>query len=315
MDTYRVLKRQTFHFDTLSRTSGDINNPSFGFRKDIFQVADSQISLRFSLLQATIPYTWYNISDGSGGSYANNWLDFLEDSNPAVRISIPKGNYNIAQINGLIKTQLNTISTKAFNFQFDPVTLKTTWTYSSAGTVAFQFSPLGSESLDIILGFKATPTQTLYPFIANSLTSENPVNVSQSSDVFINLNNIQGISYDYLNGIFTNSPLFCILPINVPFFGNITYIARRESEFQFIVPSQAMPDSFQFSVTNQYNELLALNRDWDMTLICEWITPEPKAMSEYHLLEKLLLTTYKIAKDMEEIKKIPKTGNKYIGIK
>lgn len=300
-DKYRVLQKRVFHFDTNNRTEGTLNNPRFVFRRDIFQVADPAISLRFSLLQATVPYTWNNINDGTGNTYANNWLELIDD-NVITRVSIPAGNYSIQQLLSLLKNQLNSVSTKDFNFSFNPITLKATWSYNQVGDVAFRFSPVASESLKTVLGFKATPQQITFPFVNNSITSEFPVNVSQTSDVFISITNLQGISYEYLNGVFTNSPLFCILPITVPFFSNITYISRKENEYEFITSSQAIPDSFEFLLTNQYDEPLPLNRDWNITLICEWITTAPKPQSEYFLLEKLLLTTYKIAEDMEVVK-------------
>ena len=300
MDNYRVLRRQIFHFDTRNKASGEINTPVFSFRKDLFQVSDQSIQLRFSLLQATVPYTWYNISDNGG--YSNNWMDFYEDGNQPLRLTISAGNYNITQILTALNNQINSISSKVFSYSFDSITLKASWTYTGNGTVSFGFSNNSSDSLSRVLGFETG----IHAFSNKTLTSQEPVNVSQSSDVFVNITNLQGISYEYVNGTLNNSTLFCVLPIVVPFFNNITYVSRKDHEYQFIISSQSMPDSLSFSMTNQYDELIPLNRNWNITLVCEWITQEPKMNIEYNLLEKLLLVTYKIAQDTDQIKTIPR---------
>jgi hypothetical protein len=315
MDNYVVMKKSTFHFDSRSRTSGTINNASFEIKKDIFQVSDSDIFLRFSLQQATVPYTFVNISDGRDGSYKNNYFK-IRQGNTTLPIEIPAGNYNINQVINLVKNELNNVSLqqRIYSITLDPLTLKVDFRVQGDPQVFFQTTALifdsGNNSLARVLGFDNVPADnTQYNLILNTsisakqLISPAPCNVSNTTDVFIYLANLnQPLCYNYDNKTFTPTNLFGILPIAVPFYSNIIYVANTDNTFSFIVNSNSLPDVLNFQITNQQNDLLPLNRDWNLTLSVEYLRLQVQEPS-YLLLEKILISVFKIAQDTDLIAK------------
>lgn len=295
MKDYEVVKRQIFHFDSSSRAAGNINNPQFFFKKELFATSDPKSILRFSLIQATVPYTWNNINNGALNGYTNNYMK-VSNNGVISLITVPAGNYNISQLANSIITQLNIATGITFSYSFNSINLGLTFTYTGSNSISFIFENSLGESLARPLGFNLGT----FNFSGNSLTSINPVNVSESSDVFLNITNVQPQSYEYLNGELNVSNLFCTLPINSAFYNNIIYESRIKNNFNMIIPAIQMPDNFVFQVVNQNGTLLPLNRDWNVTLECEWMIRRDTAKES--LLEKITLITYKIAEDLEHLK-------------
>jgi antitoxin component YwqK of YwqJK toxin-antitoxin module len=107
-------------------------------------------------------YSWYNIND------ANNWLDLIENSNPAIRISVPPGRYNITQVLNILLTGMNTLGSKTYKYILDPITKRVTWTFMLEGSVSFGFSAQAGESLATVLGFEVTPLQQVFPLLLSA---------------------------------------------------------------------------------------------------------------------------------------------------
>lgn len=87
--------------DLLSTAIGDNNNSGrFNLFEDI--IADDDEILGVELVSATIPNSFYNLSNNN----SNNKITFKEGANPYTTITIPSGSYNILELSNELKILL-----------------------------------------------------------------------------------------------------------------------------------------------------------------------------------------------------------------
>jgi hypothetical protein len=189
---------------------------------------------RFSIVSASIPFSFYNINSNANQFQLNG-----------TTYTLAKKNYNAYQLRDAINSL---ISTSGIAVSFDKQTLHFSFTRS---TLAFTFNAL---SLGVILGFNSSTTYTS-TFVNGKYTIEsvNAVDlVMRNIYVKSNLapNNI------YENSVQTNSILYRI-PINVSF-GNIIYF-QNTSDINLNNEATSKFSTLEFTLTDSNQNLLDLN--------------------------------------------------------
>jgi antitoxin component YwqK of YwqJK toxin-antitoxin module len=154
--------------------------PVVELRAESFEDARNPlIKVRMETFWKTEPTDPFLIHGGNANRYANNWVDLI-DEGVTTRVTIPDGEYTVPDIFEAVKTQLNQVSVKQFDYSFDSLSLRATWTHALSGEVSFRFSPQINESLSTVLGFDVSVQEFTFAFDEGSLSGPlSVINVSQ----------------------------------------------------------------------------------------------------------------------------------------
>lgn len=147
------------------------------------------------LLQASIPRTFYNISE------SNNKF-FINEGSGNILIQLEEGSYTVQNIINALTTALNTNGTNEYSITYktsqEPQDFKFTFNLitNNNGTTQPQF--IFVNELYSVLGFNKNTT---YTFTSNTLKSINCINLSRINSAFITSNMINDTSDEILQEI------------------------------------------------------------------------------------------------------------------
>jgi hypothetical protein len=174
------------------------NQTSFKYS---FQIDKSKEYTHVSVLNATIPNTYYNVQSGY------NTFQLLENLNN-ITIAIPPGNYNVNTFTATLKSLLNSNSPNGWTYNIIYSQLLSKFIYSVLGNTSQPSVITLNSNLYRVLGFDEGSTNT---FNNNVITSTNVLNFVLNpvlyihSDIVkpydenilveINANNSQPLSY------------------------------------------------------------------------------------------------------------------------
>ena len=171
--------------DLISTAVGDNNNSGrFNLFEDI--IADDDEILGVELVSATIPNSFYNLSNNN----SNNTITFKEGANAYTTITIPSGSYDILELSDKLKTLLEAQSTTwgnsyTYTFSYDKINNLLTITNSGNDGV-FDFTT--NTTCRRFLGFTSS-IQTINS--ADGITSDRAVDITDTrNSIYIRLPNL-----------------------------------------------------------------------------------------------------------------------------
>jgi antitoxin component YwqK of YwqJK toxin-antitoxin module len=139
---------------------------------------NSNIQVLMETYWKTSPGDPIIITNGAAArSYPNHWLDLVEEET-VTRVNIPVGQYTTDSLFEAVKTKLNEVSSREFNYSINNESLRATWTYATGtGRVFFRF---GTVSTDVLspnrgglnenIGFRVSNESFQFEFIDGSLS-------------------------------------------------------------------------------------------------------------------------------------------------
>lgn len=196
-----------------------------------------------ALLNYSLWYSWYNISSAQN----NNLFNYNNGVTGRV-ITIPDGQYGIADLNSIIKAQMTLLGDDqdAITITGNYNTLKVDITIVGAYTVSFSGA---ANDLSTILGF----TEGAYSAGVNS--SQNQVNITNSIDAI----NINTSLIDSNSNLLNDNHSNCIYQF-VPQSGPGSNLSERIS-YPIYLPLNSHGNIYnvQFSITDQAGNILDLN--------------------------------------------------------
>ena len=190
------------------------------------------------LTSAEIPYSFYNVDS------RNNKVTIDAGSDGTATIILPEQNYDVDSLKKNLNNLLVAANVLNTTVDFDKNTNKFTFTNTNGGL------KITSTTMTRELGL--VPNQINGPYTA-SLTSSNACNLSGTSSVYVNLNNVSITNLDSrgdLNGVLAK------LNVNV---APSEFIFYQQTENQYYVTSDRQINFFSISLTVDNNELLNLN--------------------------------------------------------
>lgn len=204
-------------------------------------IVPKQHHIHISVINATIPYSFYNIND------SNNTLVYTVDATSTYHLDIPLGNYNAYQLSKVLRDEMDD-----FNCTYDTITNKYTFTHD---TLDFSFD--ASSSILKTIGF----TEGVHISSGNVLISNICSNLQRIQCIHIQSNFLTGNinSYD----VFAQNTL-CTIPVNTAPNSNIVY--HNDNKFITNLYSNIL-NNIEIKLVDQDNNILELNGlDWSITL-------------------------------------------------
>jgi len=190
------------------------------------------------LTSAEIPYSFYNVDS------RNNKVTIDAGSDGTATIILPEQNYDVDSLKKNLNNLLVAANVLNTTVDFDKNTNKFTFTNTNGGL------KITSTTMTRELGL--VQNQINGPYTA-SLTSSNACNLSGTSSVYVNLNNVSITNLDSrgdLNGVLAK------LNVNV---APSEFIFYQQTENQYYVTSDRQINFFSILLTDDNNELLNLN--------------------------------------------------------
>ena len=243
MLSYQTIYSTQIHLNsananiTLNQTKN--SNCSF-FLKNILKLDKSTIEMRVSLVNAQLPYSFYNINE------TNNQFNVS-----GITYNFPVGNYNV---NSFISTWASVLGNNNWSITFNNITNKFNFVYTSA----FYFND-GGNSMFPIMGF------SLGSFLYssnNSLLSSYPVNFSGLTRLLISspsfgIHNITGKEEGYNN-------ILASVPISSNMSGIINY--TNITNFKNVFKNHELSCIEIIIQDDQNNFINFNNQNWSLTL-------------------------------------------------
>jgi len=240
----------------------DYNNTG---RFNLFEniIAEEDEILAVELVSATIPNTFYNLSNNN----SNNTLTFSETGFGERTITIPSGSYNILEITEKIKTLMEADSLEFMNgltytFSYDEINNLLTITNSNPTVKNTTFNFTTTTSCRRFLGFSSNS------FTINStagITSDRAVDITDTrNSIYIRLPNLSNSKVlESSSGKFSN----IIAQVPIALSRNTFFIFEPPTEF-ICELTQKQINSIDINITYQ-NETEAVNFegcDWEINL-------------------------------------------------
>ena len=243
----------------LTSKDGFNNAGTFSLFEDI--IAEEDEVLGVSLVSATIPNSFYNLSNNN----SNNKIKFKETGDTDYTIlTIPSGSYSILEISSKIKELLeaNSTNTLTYTFTYDEInnTLNIKNSNPTVKNTTFDFTI--ENSCRRFLGFKS---QEITINSTNGITSDRAVDVTDTKNsIYIRLPNLSNSKVlESSSGKFSN----IIAQVPVALSRNTFFIFEPPVEF-ICELSQKQINSIDINITYQ-NESEAVNfenADWEINL-------------------------------------------------
>lgn len=196
--------------------------------------------IMLGVTSAEVPYTFYNIDA------RNNKITFAT-AEITTQVTVPPKNYST---NSLTKFFNDQLVSEGITCSFDEDTNK--FSFSHSDGIRITQSDMNKE-----LGI--APSQ-LNQALETTFVSANVCNLSGTSSVYININNLSMTNLDSrgdLNGVIAK------LNVNA---APAEFIFYQQTENQYFIIGDRQIDKFHVSLTDDDNELLDLNGvDWSVT--------------------------------------------------
>ena len=263
----------------------DYNNSG---RFNLFEniIAEEDEVLGVSLVSATIPNSFYNLSNNN----QNNKIKFKETGDTSfITLTIPSGSYDILELSSQIKTLLEANSTNGLTYTFTYDEINNTLTIKNSNptvkNTTFDFTI--ENSCRRFLGFKS---QEITINSTNGITSSRSVDITDTrNSIYIRLPNLSNSKVlESSSGKFSN----IIAQIPVALSRNTFFIFEPPVEF-ICELTQKQINSIDINITYQ-NETEAVNfenADWEINLKITFFKSHhthDKQREYHHTIEKQL---------------------------
>lgn len=291
----------------LVSTALDDNNNAGRFNLFSNILADDNEILTVELVSATIPNSFYNLSNNN----TNNKIKFKEGSEAYVELTIPSGSYNILELGAELKTLLEAQSTTwgnnyTYTFAYEEINNLLTIT-NSGNDATFDFT--SDNTCRRFLGFTSS-IQTINS--SDGITSNRAVDITDTrNSIFIrlpNLNNNKVIESN--NGKFSN----VIAQVPVELSRNTFFTFEPPQSFKCEL-SQKQINSIDILITYQdeTNNVNFERADWEINLLISFFrapqevilqrqTDEETTRRMLRTVDTNLTNKEKNKKDTEELK-------------
>ena len=273
--------------DLISTAQQDYNNSG---RFNLFEniIASDDEVLGVSLVSATIPNSFYNLSNNN----KNNKLKFKETGDTDFQtITIPSGSYDILELSDKVKELLEANSTNSllYTFTYDEInnTLNIKNNNPTVYNTTFDFTI--ENSCRRFLGFKS---QEITINSTNGITSDRAVDITDTrNSIYIRLPNLSNNKVmESSSGKFSN------VIAQVPVVLNRNTFFNFEPPVEFICElTQKQINSIDINITYQ-EETEAVNFencDWEINLKISFFKSHhthDKMREYHHTIEKQLRT-------------------------
>jgi len=273
--------------DLISTAQQDYNNSG---RFNLFEniIASDDEVLGVSLISATIPNSFYNLSNNN----KNNKLKFKETGDTDFQtITIPSGSYDILELSDKVKELLEANSTNSllYTFTYDEInnTLNIKNNNPTIYNTTFDFTI--EDSCRRFLGFKS---QEITINSTNGITSDRGVDITDTrNSIYIRLPNLSNNKVmESSSGKFSN------VIAQVPVVLNRNTFFNFEPPTEFICElTQKQINSIDINITYQ-EETEAVNFencDWEINLKISFFKSHhthDKMREYHHTIEKQLRT-------------------------
>jgi len=268
--------------DLISTAVGDNNNSGrFNLFEDI--IADDDEILGVELVSATIPNSFYNLSNNN----SNNTITFKEGANAYTTITIPSGSYDILELSDKLKTLLEAQSTTwgnshTYTFSYDKINNLLTIT-NSGNDAVFDFTT--NTTCRRFLGFTSS-IQTINS--ANGITSDRAVDITDTrNSIYVRLPNLSNSKVIESNsGKYSN--VVAQIPIELSRNNFFTYDPPTKFICELV---QKQINSIDINITYQEetNPVNFERADWECNLIISFFRiskTEKRAREFSHSLQQ-----------------------------
>lgn len=246
--------------DLLLTSQGDYNNSG---TLNLFEniIASDDEVLGVSLISATIPNSFYNLSNNN----SNNKIKFKETGDADyTTLTIPSGSYDILELSDKVKELLeaNSTNTLTYTFTYDEINNTLNIKNSNPAVYNTTFDFTIENSCRRFLGFKS---QIITINSTNGITSDRAVDITDTrNSIYVRLPNLSNNKVvESSSGKFSN--IIAQIPV----------VLSRNSFFNFEPPTeficeltQKQINSIDINITYQ-NETEAVNfenADWEINL-------------------------------------------------
>jgi hypothetical protein len=246
--------------DLILTSKEDFNNSG---RFSLFEniIAEEDEVLGVSLVSATIPNSFYNLSNNN----QNNILKFKETGDTDfITLTIPSGSYDILELSSKIKTLLEANSTNSltYTFTYDEINNSLNIKNSNPTIKNTTFDFTIENSCRRFLGFKS---QEISITNTNGITSDRAVDITDTrNSIYVRLPNLSNSKVlESSSGKFSN----IIAQVPVALSRNSFFVYDPPVEF-ICELSQKQINSIDVNITYQ-NETEAVNfenADWEINL-------------------------------------------------
>ena len=239
---------QTIHSSQIYLNSSQANQYVNGSQKsnvifnlsNFFQSNVNVIEVKLSLVNAQIPYSFYQI-DGRNNKFIVNGISYY----------IPTGNYNIYT---LITSLLSLLPT-GFNITFSQLNNKLVFTYTSSFTIQDNLTSAFS-----ILGFSKG---SVYTSTGNTITAPYPFNLNTYNRIHLATNFTEINNADSFNNGITN--ILGTIPITVT--PNDVIFYENKNNFKAIISTISKFSDLQINFYDDNEiDIDFNNQDWTVTL-------------------------------------------------
>lgn len=265
MTTTAINPTTMIFINSKNRLQGTPYDFTINFNNDLIK-APKDCFIQLNVEQVSLNRSWYSIQEGL------NTFDITNSNGGYIRITLPPGYYNAADLRVQLQTQLT-----GFIISYDKKLNKFSFTALdfSGGVVWWKFT-FTVGSISDMFGFNQTeiPTMTL----ANpTVVSTKPIKVNADASVVIHTNiprqKLSALD-NFAQQTITESDVLCVVPINAPPFDNIIYNRNNTCDFTYTVLAPAI-HGLRIYITNEQNTVLKLPYDFNMTLSVQYIPFSP----------------------------------------
>ena len=266
-------------------SQGDYNNSG---TLNLFEniIASDDEVLGVSLISATIPNSFYNLSNNN----QNNKIKFKETGDASYKeLTIPSGSYDILELSSKVKELLeaNSTNTLTYTFTYDEINNELTIKNSNPTVKNTTFDFTIENSCRRFLGFKS---QIITINSTNGITSDRAVDITDTrNSIYIRLPNLSNSKVvESSSGKFSN----IIAQVPVALSRNTFFVFEPPTEF-ICELTQKQINSIDINITYQ-NETEAVNFegcDWEINLKITFFKSHhthDKQQEYHHTIEKQL---------------------------
>jgi len=271
MTTIRETKLINLNSDNANKLNGNfLSAVQFSFVGLLTD--DSSIrNVYVSVQNAQFPYSFYNIN------VYNNLLKLSVDANPAVTLTLTRGNYNATTLITEIQTQLTSAGITSITLSISSITGLLTFTKTSGSFILYSS---GSTCFKV-LGFDPS---TNYSSVASVIIAPYPLNLLGTLKLRIASYELSINSID--SSVSGNLNILASIPINAGNFGLIMYDNTSNIVSQL---NTRTLDGFDLEIIDDDGNLINFNNTYwtiSLLLIIERDAPLPESKLTFNEVTK-----------------------------
>lgn len=238
-----------------NRISGTPWDFNINFNNELIKAPKGHY-IQLSVEQVSINRSWYSIQEGY------NTFDFVNNIGGFMRVTLPPGYYNAADLRAQLQSQIGHI----FTITYDKKVNKFTFTaYNFSGGVTWWKFGFTIESVAQMFGFNLTDSPMM-TVASPTVVSSKPIKVNEDANILIRTNlprqRFSGI--DNLKPTFIESDILCSIPILSAPFDNVVFSRNSITNFTYNILAPTI-HGVRIYVTNEDDVFLKMPYDWTMT--------------------------------------------------